>query len=479
MNLPTRLQIQEEIYKRSYYKFFIDAFKILEPETDFQDNWHIKYICDLLQKEVERIGRKEPKTKDLIINIPPRSLKSSLITIIFNAWIWTKYPYIQLITASYSNELSVEHSVRTRRLIESEWYQNLFGETFKLSGDQNVKSKFENNKGGSRRATSVGSGITGSGADIIIVDDPLKVQDATSEIALKNATDWWTKTMYSRLNDQKTGLRIIVMQRLNEMDLTGEMLTGGSYELIRIPAELSEEVTPETLKQNYVDNLFFPKRFNKEVLGNIKQSIGSLAYSGQYEQRPNAVEGNLIKSYWFKYFHNTDLPDDVKRNFRTDSAYGKEGSDNSATICYSVYESNLYIWNVWDAQLEFPDFIKSYKDFLINNKYDNRSRCYFEPKASGLSIIQQLKNEFLSNSQHINIIEGEAPVDSKITRVSSASSTIEAGRVFLLSGSSWSNEFISECSVFPNGRHDDAVDVLSAIINEELLVKNEFAFAFS
>lgn len=450
--------------KGSYYIFFKEAFKILHPQEVLRDNWHIKYLCRIIQDRFERVARKEKKLKDLLICIPPRSLKSMIVTIMSTAWLWTNYPHLKVITASYSNDLSIEHTLKTRRIIESEWYKELFGDLFKITTDQNEKSKYENDKSGDRRATSVGGTITGGGADIIIVDDPLKAQESNSQVALLKAWEWYSQTMFSRLNNQETGLRIVVMQRLHENDVAGMIIKSNmAYDVINIPAEISEKVSPIELKDRYIDGLFFPKAFSKEVLANAKASLGTLQYAGQYLQQPAPAEGNMIKAKWFKTFSATEELLKLPRHFRSDTAYGKEGSDNTATICYSIFKEQVFIWSVWKANLGFPDFIKAYKSFVAQNGYSSSSRCIFEPKATGISVIQTLKND-----TNLNVIEGDSPKDSKETRVSSASPSIESGKVLLLEYSSWIDDFVTEAGMFPNAEHDDMLDVLTAIINEEL-----------
>ena len=207
----TQTDLVRSICKDSYYEFFNIAWEVLEPTTALIPNWHIKYLCDLLQCEIERIANDKPKDRDIIINVPPRSLKSSIATVFLNAWAWIKYPQLKFITASYSEKLAVQHSVATRRLIESEWYREHFGYSFKLTSDQNVKSWFENDKTGMRKAVGVGSGITGSGGDVIIADDPINPDLAMSEVERKNCIEWYNQTLYSRLNNQAIGLKVVVM----------------------------------------------------------------------------------------------------------------------------------------------------------------------------------------------------------------------------------------------------------------------------
>lgn len=455
MIIPTKEQIEAEIYKRSFYKFFIQAVKILEPDTVWYLNWHIEYLCNKLQKETLRIKKKDPKTQDLLINIPPRSLKSFIVTKLWNAWAWTFYPELTFLSSSHTDSLALEHATETRRLIESHWYQKRWGNVFKLVNDQNTKSNFRNNKGGYRIAKSVGGSTTGSGAMIIICDDPLKANPSDNEI--KTANDWWFKTMSSRLNDQIIGLRVLVMQRLHEKDTTGEILNGkGNYTKIIIPASTETPIYPESLKDKYTDGLFFPDRFSNKVLSDLKVTLGTLEYTCQYLQQPSPTDGDLIKKEYLQFkFYKNDLPENLVRNFYSDTAYGKEGSDNTATLTYSFHNQNLFIHSFSKVNLGLPDFINHYQSYIKANKHTSQSLCYFEPKATGTSVVQTLKR------LGINAKEDKAPSDSKKSRVLAILPFLESGRVLFNKDFDF-EELEKECLKFPNGANDDLVDCLSA-----------------
>jgi len=467
MIIPSLEQIEAEQLRRQgfelskdFFSFLKSALSVLEPQTTFEFNWHIEEVCKSLQKEAFRINKKQPKKQDLLINIPPRSLKSLITTVCFNAWVWTFAPHIKFLTGSYSTSLAVEHSVLTRRLIESNWYQSRYKHVYKLTTDQNTKSFFENDKGGSRNTTSTGSGVTGKGADIIIIDDPHTTQDASSELALNTAWDWYTKTLYSRLNNQEIGLRVVVMQRLSEIDLSGRILDHNlDYNHICLPATKTENVKPKSLAKNYKRNLLFPKRFSKRFLKEAKKNLGSVAFSGQYEQSPAPSDGELIKVGWLQQrFARDELPENITVNFYSDTAYGKESSDNSATLAYSFYNGILYIWAVNKLKAPFPKFLKEYASWVKAWGYTNASKCYFEPKSSGSDIVQVLKESY------INAIEDKPPKDSKITRVSVITPNLEAGKVKFNKDFDW-DDFIHECKMFPKGKNDDQVDCLSAVCN--------------
>lgn len=459
VRLPLKSQVEAEICRRSYYEFFKLAWHVLEPENPFEDNWHVKYLCDILQTEVERISRKESKTSDLVINIPPRSLKSYIVTIMLNAWTWISYPHMHFITSSYSGDLATEHAVKTRRLIESQWYQERFN-TFEMTTDQNVKSRYENNKGGGRRATSVGGTVTGGGCDILIADDPHKVSEVNSETVRKSALDWWGQTMYSRLNDLRVGLRVVVMQRLHQKDLTGFILSEElDYRHICIPSVLADNVSPEGLSEHYTNELFFESRFTADVLEDTRKNLGSLAYAGQYLQKPSPPEGNIIKANWFKWVDKSELPAGIVVNAYTDAAYGKEKSDNSATVLFSQHEGDVYIWACHAWNLGLPAFCSRYASVMNQSGVDGRSRLYFEPKASGISAVQTIKT-----TTNLNVMEDQPPTESKMSRVQSISATIEAGRVKLIRGGAGLEDMIGEATVFPNGDKDDMLDALTGAL---------------
>lgn len=455
-------QLIKSICKDSYYEFFKEAWKVIEPSTPFQGNWHVKYLCDLVQGEIHRIGKRQPKTQDLLINIPPRSLKSSIFTIYLQPWAWLHYPEMNFINASYSSELSINLALKSRRLIESEWYTRLFSDSFQMTSDQNVKSRFENDKTGVRRATSTGGTLTGDGTEVFIYDDPHKPAEAHSDLVRNSVIDWYKETSYTRLNDENIGLRVIVMQRLHENDLSGYVLENGDYRHINIPVEITPKTTPE-LVEYYTDGLFFPERFTTKSIANYKKSLGTYGYAGQMLQEPAPSEGGIIKRDWILKFNITPELIRAPRYFYSDTAYGKDKSDNSATACYSVLNSNVYIWDMLVGNFNFNDFVSSYLDFLIKNRYNNQSKCYFEPKASGISIVQHLKTLTIEG-QRINVIEDSPPTESKEARVQGVTALIESGCLNILNNQPWNDKLIEELTIFPNGKNDDQVDVISAII---------------
>ena len=452
-------RIRAELYKRSFYKFSLEAFKVLHNGQSLDENWHIKYLCDRLQLEVERLIKGDRTKQHLLINVPPRTLKSELVNVFLSVYLWVLDDSKQFISSSYSASLSIALSTQARRLIESDWFKEHYPNV-NISKDENTKSKYTTPNGGLRYSTSTGGTVTGMGADVIVIDDPQNPQLARSEVERENANRFFNETLRSRLNDPKTGLFIVIMQRLHENDLTGMLLNKESekWEHICLPAEESENIKPSELKTNYVNGLLFPQRLSRNVLESFKTGLGSYGYSGQYGQLPSPSDGGMIKRDWFNVAN--ELPNDITWNFFLDTAYtDKSYNDATAMLCAGYHDNVVYIKKVEAVRLEFPELIKQIQSFVGANNYTNQSRIYIEPKASGKSIIQQLKR-----NTGLNVMEDKPPTQDKISRVNAVTPIIESGRVKLMDGR-YIDDFLNECAAFPNGNHDDMVDVMVMAID--------------
>ncbi len=459
IKLLTKEKIRAERYKRSFYLFALDAFKQLHNGQELTDNWHIKLICDRLQQEAERIVSKEPRNKHLLINVPPRTLKSEMVNVFFSVYCWILDPSIQFISSSYSSTLSTTLSTQARRLIESDWFIAHFPE-IGISKDENTKSKYTTPQGGLRYSTSTGGTVTGMGGDIIVIDDPQNPQLARSEVERENANRFFDETLRSRLNDPDKGVFIIIMQRLHELDLTGHLLElePENWEYICLPAEDSKDVKPTHLRANYVDGLLFSARLSRNVLDSFKIGLGSYGYSGQYMQLPSPDEGGILKRDWFTVTNK--LPS-VTYDFFLDTAYtDKSYNDATAMLCACYYQNKVYIRSIEAVRMEFPELVEKIKQFVNLNGYTSSSRIYVEPKASGKSIVQQLKR-----NSGLNILEDKPPTQDKISRVNSVTPIIESGRVYLKDGR-YIDSFLDECASFPNGNHDDMYDTLVMAIDK-------------
>ena len=450
-------EVRKRQCERSLHQFVLDAHYYLFNER-LDDNWHLKYICDRIQTEIERIAQRKKKNKDIIINIPPRSLKSFSITVASAAWAWIHKPSMKFIGTSYSGDLSLQHNMWTKDIVKTQWYQGHWGNITTISKRRDTKEYFETQHKGLRACASTGSAITGFGGDIIIIDDPLNPKKAISDAERESANRYFDETLTTRLNNPEIGIFIIIMQRLHVDDLTGHLLkkSPDKYEHICIPAEKTADIKPLELEALYEDGLFFPKRFTKNYLDDLKIKMGSYAYAGQLLQTPKLEGSGMIQGKWFKRFKMNQLPDNVVWNFCVDSAYTKKTvNDPSGILCFCIHKNNMYIRGFSKVHMEFPELLKHLQKYTKAMDYSFRSRIYIEPKASGLSIVQQLKRK-----TKLNVISDKPPDTDKVTRAADASPTLEAGRVYLLEDAHWLDDFIYELEVFPLGEHDEAVDLI-------------------
>jgi len=462
-----KFALEKKLCEMSFYEFFKAAWIVVEPAVPLSTNWHHKYICDLLQEECERVIAQKPKTKDIIINVPFRSTKSLIVTVMFPVWAWIRSPKLRFITSSYSATLSIELATKSRDIIFSDWFKRRWGDVFHIKKDQNLKERYENNFVGMRRATSVGGTVTGQGGDFLIVDDPLSPQMASSATERENANEWYRTTFYSRLNQPDIGVRIIIMQRVHEEDLTGFLLskeTRLKYKHICIPAKSGDgNIKPPYLEKYYDKDtqLFWEDRFSQRTLDDYKSALGSYGYAGQLQQTPTPLDSGMIHKDWFKI--DRYRVDEAIVNFVIDPAYtADQKNDPSALLAYTYKENRWQIIDCVNVYKEFPELVKFIQQWVQKNGYTNRSRIYVEPKASGKSIVQTLVRE-----TGLNVKEDKPPTKDKVARVSDVSASLESGRVSLLNGD-WNDEFLDQLAKFPAAKHDDMVDCLVMAVNKEI-----------
>lgn len=448
---------------------FIRTFwPVIEKGTEFVPNWHHKAMCRALELHTFRINAGLSKydspnpiaARDVVINVPPRTTKSIVCTVMWPAWAWTINPKISFLTASYSGSLATKHARMSRTLIQSDEYQREFPQAFQILTDQNVKSHYENDQMGSRYAVGFGGSATGSGGDVILIDDPLSPKQANSDIERTNANRDFDETFYNRTKDPNTAVRVIVMQRIHEEDLTGHVLKENrdAWYHICLPAEETVDIKPEGLRKHYENGLLWPGRFDRELLGQYQNALGSYGYSGQYLQRPSPAEGGYLKRQWFKRF--TTINPQATVNVYIDTAYTeKEQNDPSALLACYEDGDDIYVVRVEAVRYEFPELMKYVQIFCREVGCTHHSRIAIEPKASGKSLVQVLRKE-----TGLNVVEDANPTRDKVARVKDISAIVEAGRVHLLPGP-WMDAFLNECASFPNGLHDDRVDVLVMALN--------------
>lgn len=429
----------------------------LNPTTEFIPNWHVDVMADALEKCFAG------KIKRLIINVPPRSLKSHSVSVAFVAWLLGHAPSEQIICTSYAQELADKHAMDCRTLMMSEFYRKLF--PTRLSPEKSAVADFLTTQRGYRLSSSKGGALTGRGANFIIIDDLLKPDEALSDTARQAANDWFGHTLYSRLNNKQTGCIIVIMQRLHEDDLVGYIQRLEPWHVLSFPAiaeqdEIFEIETPlgtRTVGRRAGEALH-PEREPLAVLEQLRLRLGEYVFAGQYQQAPAPLGGGFVKAEWFKTYTESNKPVAWDLVFQSWDTANKatELSDHSVCTTWGVKGKNLYLLHVLRKRLEYPQLKCAVREqasaFAARN-------ILIEDKASGTQLIQDL----IADGMHG--VSRYQPKLEKIMRLHSVTSTIENGFVYLPEAAHWRAEYLHELVTFPNGRFDDQADSTSQALD--------------
>jgi predicted phage terminase large subunit-like protein len=438
---------------RSDFRAFVQkVFLTLTPGQTFIHSWHLDAIADRLEQV--RSGR----IKRLIISMPPRSLKSIMSSVAFPAFALGLDPSRRIICASYSGELAKKHSNDFRAVLESTWYRSAFRGT-RVGPFKNNEIEIELIARGFRLATSVGGTLTGRGGDIIIVDDPLKPDDAFSETKRSGANQWFTNTLLSRLDDKRTGAIVIVMQRIHMDDLTG-FLTGRSdeWEILNLPAIADHDETipcwngePHFRKSG---DVLSPEREPLYVLEALKTQIGGDAFSAQYQQMPVPPGGAMIKRHWIVRYRELPPPSEQVMVLQSWDTANKGGPQNDWSVCTTwvlARKMRWYLVDVWRARVDYPALKAAVE---AQAKTWNARRVLVEDAGAGTMLVQELRHK-------VSGIIAIKPEGDKISRMAVASAKFEAGQTFLPERAPWLADLESELFAFPGGKHDDQCDSVS------------------
>lgn len=432
-------------------EYIKQVWPTIEPGTRYIPNWHIDCIGEYL----EAVDRHE--IKRLIINLPPRHMKSLETTVCFPTWSWLQSPWKRFIKVSYSDVLSRKHNILSRDIITSPWYQGNWGDRFKLKGDVNRQNVFENDHHGMMFSTSTGGALTGEGGDVIIVDDPQNPIMANSGSEREASINFFKNTLQTRLNDPKTGAIIIIMQRLHENDLTGYILSEGlDYVHLCLPA-IAEQRTvvhfPITNREVVREegDLLNPSRFDRASLDNLKKSMGSLQFAGQFQQTPAPAGGIIFKREWLTQFFKQ--PPSLPMLIQSwDQPFTKsEGSAKCAGVVMGRRGADLYMLDLVNEKMEFTESVAAMR--TLSGKWPKARAKVVENKANGPAIVSLLKKEIPG------LVEFN-PRGSKEERALSITPYLEAGNLHLPDPAThpWVHDFIEDLLRFPKGTYKDTVD---------------------
>lgn len=487
-----------ELAEKSLHEFIKQAWPVIEgPAAIFSDGWHIGALCEHL----EAVYRGE--IENLLVNVPPRSCKTNLISVAFCPWIWTMEPIYRFLYAAYGEDIAIDASLSSRKLIMSDWYQQRWGDKYNLIREQNNKKKFVNSHTGHRTCMGVRGQVTGRGGSINILDDPNNAKDGESEVTRDSTNKWFGSTWGSRQNDLKTGRLILVQQRIHSEDLSGYIMKNhdddGSWVKLILPMEYEENrkcrtiSLPSTNGKVWEDprkkegEIIWPQAWGQKELKKIKGFLGhAYVIAGQLQQRPAPAEGGYIKRHWFPQWSYKQLPRLEMVIQSWDTGYKKEDmrKKNKNQPCYSVCTTfgvfkdkedldNLILLNMWRDRVEYPELrevaYKCYQDWRYNAvttiKPDGShvpDMVLIEDKASGQSLIQDFRRKGILATAF-----DPARYGDKDRRVHMTTPMMKEGLVHLPinqdTGKMWgyAKLFLDECCLYPNGSSRDIVDTLT------------------
>lgn len=453
--------------ERSLAAFVQAAWHILEPSTPLLWNWHLDAVCEHFE------ALDKGQIRRLIVNVPPRSLKSITASICYPAWVWTHAPHRRFMGASYAQSLQTKLSVDCRMLIESPWYQMHWGDLFSLKDDANQKTEFENTERGHRIATSVGGVATGKGCSDLLVDDPHDTTSAESDKERDAAVDAFRLKLTSRLDDKKTGRIAVIMQRLHHRDLTQVLLDEGGYTHLCLPSEAEDRTVvrfPMSGRQVVREpgSLLHPERLGQTELAAERRQMGSYGYAGQHLQRPVQRSGGIIKREWIQWYKTP--PERLDQKIIVADLTYEEGADNDYTVveCWGRRGGDIYLLDQLRAQCGVSAQIRMIK--AMKAKHADAYKIAIEKKANGAAVIEMVKREITG------VVEYN-PRSSKTARLEAVEPAYEARQVHypdpLLAPWVAVNE--AELMSFPKGKNDDTVDCASMALS--LLMTDKAALA--
>lgn len=460
----------------SLSEFVKQAWHLVEPSTPLKWGWALDAICLHLQ------AVSDGQIHRLLMNVPPGSMKSLLTNVFWPVWEWgpLDMPHMRFLSTAHKQDLAVRDNIKCRRLIQSEWYQSRW--PIVLMGDQNAKTKFENDKTGFREAMAFTS-MTGSRGDRVTLDDPLSVDDANSDAALAAAESTFREALPTRVNNDESAI-VVIMQRLHEKDTSGIILSEKlGYEHLCLPMRYEAARKCRTSigfedPRKEEGELFFPERFSEKTVKNLELTLGQYATAGQLQQRPSPPGGGILKIDRFQLWPTSrELPvfDFVVQS--VDGAYTKDTmNDPSAFGAWGVFtysgKRGVMLLDCWADHLSFPELrtklIEEWHALYgksTSRKGKKADVFLIEAKASGLSLIQDLRQ---ANIPAVPYNPGQA---DKINRAHQAAPILELDCIWIPESNkepgkfvTWARPFINEVEKFPTGKHDDQVDQFTQAI---------------
>lgn len=456
--------------RSSYYDFVRTFWGTIVPEKPVW-NWHIPYLCGEMQEAAERVFKNQPKLWDGVVNICPGSTKSTIASIMFMPWVWTRMPSARCIGASFAHDLALDLSRRSRDVTRSELYKKLFPEII-IRPDQDTKGYYMNTKGGFRLSVGSEGDIIGRHAHFIIVDDPINPRKAMSDVEMKNVNTWMREELFSRKVDKAVTVTFLVMQRIRQGDPSEEMIGRDRVRHIKIPAEDCYDVQPEDLRQHYKNGLMDPVRLPRDVLKGIEKDMGPYGYSGQYGQDPVPAGGGMFKTSLIRW----GIPPEMKRIVRF---WDKAGTLDSGAFSVGLKmgldkDNRIWIMDVIRQQLDSYHRERLIRMTANMDGHGVTIGVEQEGGSGGLESAEGTMRRLLGFR-----VKAIRPVGKKEIRADEFSTQVNAGNVYLacvqagpglIEGESkptgiagyiipsWHKPYLEEMKYFPLSRYKDQID---------------------
>lgn len=461
--------------RTNFYDFYARVFEYLNPNIEPKFGWHTGLLCEYAQAVY--LGQ----VRELLVNMPPREAKSLIFSIAFPAWLLGKNPSERILCGSYVQTLTLDLSVKCRRVLESEWYASVFPDTI-IAPDQNEKGKYQTTAHGHRTGASVGSGITGQGGHYKILDDPHDPMRANSDKERKEALDWYGSTWASRSDDPKAVREILVMQRLHTDDMTAKWIAEKpNLTKVIIPrVAVERQVITYPISGRVVTRvpgeLLNPERVGESELAAQRKSYGTYAFESQQQQEPVPIGGGRIKKDWFKSRY-TRLPDKFEQIVQSYDTASKAAQINNPSVCltFGLASAKWYLVDVWKGRVTSPQLREMVR---INSDTWQPTTILIEDKSSGSGLIQDLHADKACKIKPLAI----QPHGEKLIRMDNETPKLEAGLVVLPVVDldlPWLSEFERDLFSFPDCVEWDCIDALSQFLAWGYKPKKSFNFSLS
>lgn len=451
MTTPNNIYLAKSVHELArddFYVFAQRAFKELNDDP-YMDNWHLAAIAHQLTRlEKGDITR-------LLITMPPRTMKSFLASVCLPAWILGRNPSAKIICASYAQSLSNEFAFEMRRLMQTQWYRSVFPNVH-IDHKKASVDEVKTTRGGYRLSTSVGGSLTGRGADLIVIDDPIKAGDASSQTVMESAIKWYSNTVSSRLNNPKKGKIVVVAQRLQPEDLPGQLAATGDWEELTLPMVAWQDQEIELMYGRIAirpaGDLLHEARIGEDEVRRQRSEMTEQDFEAQYNQRPMPPGGALFKQQWLKRYDARPPKHEIQGIFQSwDTAYEvAEGNDYSACSTWALCGKRYFLLDIFRERLQFPDLEKAV--YRQREQWD-ANLVIVEKAGSGTSLYQNIRR----NTGRF-WIQTMTPLSSKQDRASQQSPKFERGEVYVPNSAPWLKTFEDELIRFPHVKHDDQVD---------------------